>query len=226
MSDNSYQTPNSSSISAPQGLASSPYGEMRDLTTLAKFSKVMLILNIVITVVATVFIMSPHYKNAVASILEGVDDGSEAFEQLVGLGVIGLIILIITVVAVCRWTIRAMANTWAKGKLRPSITPGWAAGWYFIPFANLWKPYEAMTEIWTGIFGPSKSRAILLIWWFSWIISGILERVSTKMDLSTNTDIIDLTSSVLSVIAAVSLIKIIGIVTRDHQSKLIATDGR
>jgi hypothetical protein len=29
-----------------------------------------------------------------------------------------------------------------------SVTPGWAIGWFFVPVANLFKPYQAMKETW------------------------------------------------------------------------------
>ena len=56
------------------------------------------------------------------------------------------------------------------------FTPGWAVGWYFVPIANLWKPYQAMKEIWRASKNPGNWQAettsgFLGWWWFWWIIS-------------------------------------------------------
>lgn len=50
------------------------------------------------------------------------------------------------------------------------ISPGWAVGWYFVPFANLFKPLQAMKEIWlesnrAGTSYESRGSAILGWWW-------------------------------------------------------------
>ena len=66
------------------------------------------------------------------------------------------------------------------------FTPGWSAGWYFVPFANLFKPYEVMTEIWQASTDPANWTAvprgsILPRWWTSNIIAGVLSYVSAKL---------------------------------------------
>lgn len=55
---------------------------------------------------------------------------------------------------------------------RTEFTPGWTVGWFFVPIANFWKPYQAVREIWWAS-GPKTSRHaatprgnwLLLIWW-------------------------------------------------------------
>ena len=49
----------------------------------------------------------------------------------------------------CLFMPRANRNARAFGSSM-SISPGWAAGWFFVPIANLWMPYQAMKEIWQG----------------------------------------------------------------------------
>ena len=52
---------------------------------------------------------------------------------------------------------------------RDYTSPGWAVGWYFIPFANLIKPYGVMDEIWDGSHqgdeAPDYSPSTLGLWW-------------------------------------------------------------
>ena len=41
-------------------------------------------------------------------------------------------------------------NVRALGANDLSISPGWSAGWFFVPFANLVKPFVAVREIWNA----------------------------------------------------------------------------
>ena len=80
------------------------------------------------------------------------------------------------------WSYRAMS---VAHDLTPTLTisPGWSIGWYFVPVATLWKPYEAMREIWKGSAADNETaaRAPLIGWWWAaWIgraILGLLEGV-------------------------------------------------
>ena len=62
------------------------------------------------------------------------------------------------------------------------FTPGWAVGWNFIPIANLWKPYQAIKEIWVTSAGEHLTRHpppwYMLAWWLAWIGFQIVDRVS------------------------------------------------
>jgi hypothetical protein len=76
------------------------------------------------------------------------------------------------IVAYCLFMPRANKNARAFGS-RMSNTPGWAAGWFFVPIVYLWKPYYAMKEIWQGsdpdpavhAFDAPVSPLLPLWWW-------------------------------------------------------------
>ncbi|MDE0511474.1 MAG: DUF4328 domain-containing protein [Gammaproteobacteria bacterium] len=58
------------------------------------------------------------------------------------------------------------------------FTPSWSVSWYFIPIANLWKPYQAIKEIWrTSVIPYNWSSqpvsSLLSWWWFSWIVFNV-----------------------------------------------------
>lgn len=58
------------------------------------------------------------------------------------------------------------------------FTPGWSIGWYFVPIANFFKPFQAMREIWLMSHkGVSASYSILGWWWFLWIVSNFVGRI-------------------------------------------------
>ena len=45
------------------------------------------------------------------------------------------------------WLVRANKNARALGARDMEFTPGWMVGWFFVPLANLFKPYEAVEEL-------------------------------------------------------------------------------
>ena len=65
-------------------------------------------------------------------------------------------------------------------------TPGWAVGWFFLPIANLWKPYQAMKEVWAlnaegGRDAGSAAGVLLPLWWFLWLAWNIVSNAAGRM---------------------------------------------
>lgn len=82
---------------------------------------------------------------------------------------------LITSILVLIWIHRANHNARQLGAADMHFTPGWAVGWYFVPIAWFWKPYQAMTEIWRVSRNPADWRgtpvsALLQWWWVLWIV--------------------------------------------------------
>ena len=63
-----------------------------------------------------------------------------------------------TGILVLTWIHRANHNARQLGADDMRFTPGWAVGWYFVPIAWFWKPYQAMKEIWLASANPSDWR--------------------------------------------------------------------
>jgi hypothetical protein len=101
---------------------------------------------------------------------------------LVGLSI--LISLILSVVFFCLWTHRVVANSYAFGGRYNEITPGWAVGWYFIPFANLVKPYQALKEAWQSTHDDAAVPAVMPAWWGLWIVSNIAGNISFRLSMN------------------------------------------
>jgi hypothetical protein len=97
-----------------------------------------------------------------------------------------LVVLVVCFVLVGRWIYVANANAHAFGTGEMSIGPGWAVGWFFVPIANLFKPYEAMKETWqvshhvAGLLEEAESPLVRW-WWGLWIVSGIVGWVSLQL---------------------------------------------
>jgi len=108
------------------------------------------------------------------------------------LGVPQFIAVLTAYFVVGRWIYRASANAHAITD-EMIISPGWAVGWYFVPFANLVKPFQAMKEIWlashrAGAGYEPRGSAILGWWWGLWLLSNMLGNASFRMEMRDGTD--------------------------------------
>jgi hypothetical protein len=68
-----------------------------------------------------------------------------------------------------------------------TITPGWSVGWFFVPFANLVKPYEGVKQTWRASHRsgglPEDAGSQLLPWWWGlWLVTNILSSVSVQLE--------------------------------------------
>ena len=102
------------------------------------------------------------------------------------------------IIASIRWIMRAQKNLPVLGARGMTITPGWAAGWFFIPIANYWKPYEAMKQLWqasatakAGSPGSTWKTApvppFMVGWWTLWVITNIAASISFRLGMRANT---------------------------------------
>jgi hypothetical protein len=138
-----------------------------------------------------------------------------------------LLVLIGSIVAVGMWIHRAHANLAEGGIQGLEFTPGWAVGWYFIPFANLVKPFQAMRELWHASHGererfdgPAPSEVVA--WWACWLGGNIVSSVGDRIvgmgegapGSVTAGNAMGAVGTALMVVAAVLLANVIRAVTR------------
>lgn len=145
---------------------------------------------------------------ALGGMLPEAGDGSAPYEFggsatelfYVGVALLQLVVFIATVVAFLLWMHRAYRNLPALGATGLDTTPGWAVCYFFIPFANLIKPFQVVREIWhesipggeaQGDFGGVSTRAgtpaLVGWWWAFWIVANIVGRVSDRATEMTGT---------------------------------------
>ena len=94
------------------------------------------------------------------------------------------IVLIVCTILVGRWIYRTNANAHSFSE-DMSITPGWAIGWFFVPLANLVKPYEGVKETWDishELAGRREEIGSPLLgwWWGLWIATNIGSAISAR----------------------------------------------
>ncbi len=81
-----------------------------------------------------------------------------------------LIVRLIAGVVFFRWVYVTKANVHGFGARNLQFTPGWSVGWYFIPFLNLIRPFQAVRETWQASRDPRDWKSvsgfgILYLWW-------------------------------------------------------------
>lgn len=151
-------------------------------------------------------------------------DVAVLFVAAVGLG--QLLTAILAAIAVCVWMHCAASNLRAFGHQYLQFSPAGAAGWWFVPFANLVKPYQAMSEIVRTSdparlgdgYGATAPTGSVGIWWGAWIASNLVANVSMRIDDPQVSSMISLVSSGLWLVAGALLITMMRSVT-DHQAE-------
>lgn len=180
------QTPTPAVI--PQiGGENSPYGPYEDPSGRAKAAKVGLML--VAGSYALMLIALVHQFKLLGDLNNGVYEGRDAdYDRLAsindsavgGAAILFLICFILSIVFFCRWTHRVSSNAWALQPSAMTTTPGWAVGWYFIPLALLWKPYQAIREVW-DVSASANTSGIAGIWWTFWIVGSLADNVTNRL---------------------------------------------
>lgn len=96
------------------------------------------------------------------------------------------LVFFVSIVAVGRFTFRAMRNLHLMDEPEAQMSPGWTVGWYFIPFANLFKPVQGMREIVDGTWKQAgkglTDTPSLSLWWGTWIAGSVVGNVSDAFD--------------------------------------------
>jgi hypothetical protein len=103
------------------------------------------------------------------------------------IGVLSTILILAAVVLFCLFMPRANRNARSFGSPM-SNSPGWAAGWFFVPVAFWWKPYYAMKEIWQGS-DPDPTvhaalapvPALLPLWWWMDLLRSVGGAMSNRI---------------------------------------------
>ena len=165
-----------------------------------------------------------------ASIVLKLDGSNYDFETLELTGLIyGLGLLVMTVLSVpalifYAFTVhRAMKNVRYLGASETSISPPWTWGFLFIPFMNLVKPFQAVSEIWTASHRLAGQKETgnwqMTLWWGTWLGSAVLMRIadffiaagwSSNIDNLTPGAIALVISLLIAIISNVMVLNVLG----------------
>jgi len=149
------------------------------------------------TVAALVLVGLAEVANAVIFDAEHPDENAE---ELISRVVISSIVLwalvdLATSIPFAMWCHRVYRNLPALGAQGVRQSPAWAAGWWFIPFANLWMPLQTLLEASQASeartpAGAASPPVLMGVWWGAWLISWILINVWARMPVSTEGQVV------------------------------------
>ena len=139
------------------------------------------------------------------------------------------IIYIVTAILILKWIYRASTNVHELGATNMTISPVMSVVWFFVPVMGLWKPYQAMLQIWKASIEPvnwksAKGHPVVGIWWGFWMATVFIGFVSLAMahrasDISSavEANLIEMTSDFMTVLSTLAMLMLI---KRIHQAQL------
>ncbi len=148
---------------------------------------------------------------------------NDSREQIIG--IIELTVYLISAVTFIQWFRRAYFNLHSKINYL-SYSESWAAGSWFVPIVNLYRPFQIMKELFHEtkkllmkkglIVKENLATTTLIFWWIIWITSSVLGQfifrfsmeAETIDDFTTST-VASMISNILTIPLALITIKII-----------------
>jgi hypothetical protein len=78
------------------------------------------------------------------------------------------------------WSYRAYRNLTALGGEPLRFTPGWVVGYWYLPVVSLFRPVQAMNDVWR-LSSRKESEphmwstpTFIVVWWLCWLLSGVI----------------------------------------------------
>lgn len=209
--------------------------QYRDPKSLYKWSKILILTSIVMHIigVASGFmeyqlltqILNADYAYISDEAFEQMAESNDLREMIIGF--VQILLFIVQGIVILMWIYRANKNLRALGATNMRFSPGWSVGWYFVPLLSLWKPYQAMKEIFLKSKELSSNttgnKSLLLpAWWALWIITEIIGQIIWRYIRNGNLEVEDyLTMSLFNqfadVLEIVLNIVFLLIITAVHQ---------
>jgi hypothetical protein len=168
--------------------------DLRPNNQRAKYA--IMLIWIVLTIDIMSLISSFFQYNLIQTVVNGgfisteEANANDTREQIIG--VIYMIVYIISAVTFIQWFRRAYFNLHLRAN-ELSQSEGWAAGSWFVPFVNLYRPYQIMKELFyetksllmqNGIsINDNFTSSSLGLWWTLWVTNNIVGNIVFKHSL-------------------------------------------
>jgi len=206
-----------------------PYeGGLKRLTGIAKFLRYGLILFVPLAAFqAAITAFALHDLAGWQTLLIQMSQNqSLGIYALSGLSIVYRLVYIYCIVLTCWFLFRAARNLHTVAPDQIVTKPHWAWLWFFIPIANFYKPYEAVSEIdqvTRKTIGEQQIRnADIMTWWVLFISSVFIGATHVTLPIQNLYLVLltmDVASGVLAIAAAVFFIRITSSLA-ENQSRL------
>lgn len=105
--------------------------------------------------------------------------------QTQGAALLYLVDFVASAIAFLAWLSRSVENVPPLGAGTLWVSPRWAIGWWFVPVANLFKPYQVVRDLLGQLRVPEHDGGsrVTLAWWICWIAGGLSTAIATRLVL-------------------------------------------
>jgi hypothetical protein len=116
-------------------------------------------------------------------------DLSDTFTQATS--ALSLLVFIAAAIVTARWIYVTNRNAQSFSD-QIAITPGWAVGWFFVPIASLYKPFQGVSATWPATVAPNDIDSVavptlLRSWWALWLATCFWGNMVFRASLSAHT---------------------------------------
>jgi hypothetical protein len=174
----------------------------KDLSTLVRVLKLALVVSALIGLLSIwsswMQIDLLQLADSSEGISEQAAEANDTRQQVIA--IISIVAYLATMILFLRWVYLSNRNAHALGATHMEYTPGWSVGWFFVPFANFWQPYNALNETfqashpeYTDNWHHADSPWILPVWWAFMVITLLMGRFTGRNTPDTLSGMIDAT---------------------------------
>jgi hypothetical protein len=218
---------------------------MEEIKPNDKRAKVAIIVFYVMMVVDAVYIIFAFYAKSFYTSLANGASYSEQSILLVAFGEMALGLAhfssnLVCIIMFVMWFRRAYANLNRIGKYLTESNDSMAFWGFAIPILNFFKPYQMMKEVWDKTqqttrtvnenYQLKQSSGFILAWWLCFVVLRIVDQVSFRMNLKTETyeefaattsyDIFSSSFDIVCVLLTIHMIKKVAVIEKDLSSTL------
>lgn len=198
--------------------------ELKPVGGLAKATVVMLCIYL--------FTMACHGLTSIYEVIElAFLDGDAYLEELLIsqaltalIGVAVLFVYLVTAIVFLKWAYRVSANLHVKAGGKWDHSPSATIGWYFVPIAALFKPYQVMREIWSKAHQKKWGGETRLLggWWALWIVSSIFGQIIWRINGETVQEFqgiaaVQIISDLIDIALGFTAIALVSNITRGYE---------
>ena len=205
-------------MTTPQNVTLKPF---KSGDSLAQWVVIFLWLNVAISLIA---ILSDYAEIRLLSrVIEGqfvtVEEADTNDSRQLIVGLAQMIIFIATAILFSMWLYRVSYNLSPLGIRSRKHTPGWTVAYFYIPIINLYRPYQAIKEIWQASnpetdltnsnWQQTSTSYILGLWWTLWAAGLLFTRIANRtqraesLSSMVSSDWMSIISGILITLAAV-----------------------
>jgi hypothetical protein len=115
---------------------------------------------------------------------KAVTDGEAELNNVLygGIALLQVLTFLAAAVVWLMWLHSAYGNLLLVGRRTADETPGWAVGYWFIPFFNFFRPYRIVKELWLRsadmnmepVVRERPAPSLISRWWGAWILSALV----------------------------------------------------